>query len=183
MLVAQRSGTLGVLSLMLLFASASGGCKEPPRYLYLNQASLRDSQEVAETWAALPLDSIILSRGACHGTCPRYRIAFKKYGAAEYKGEAYVERKGTWRGHVEVWAYGELCRYIERNSYFNSVHNQQVNSTEGPKITVQLWRTGHREPITLENKGVGAPNELWVLQSAVDGVASDIDWIRIDESQ
>ena len=125
---------------------------------------------------SVPVDSIVLERHACYGTCPVYRAVLYRDGLAVYHGKAHVQRTGIWRGIVSPMDFERLAFLAEyiRFAVLDSTYSEQVTDLPGTWITVG-WR-GSRGQQTVYEYGWFGPPRLWVFTTVIDAVIDGINW-------
>jgi hypothetical protein len=125
--------------------------------------------------AALPFASITLSRSACFGTCPVYRVTLNVDGTAGYEGVKYVDRIGTFVGRVPFYDFAQLALLTERARFMTLQERYAGSWTDAETTTVTIRARSGREK-TVDDYGGFGPPELWALQRAIDGVVESIKW-------
>jgi len=123
----------------------------------------------------LPFTSISITYGGCLGTCPRYTATLNLDGSATYDGKASVERKGRFTGLVSIGDFGQLSLLIERSGFMTLSRGYGVSGTDLETVTVCVTRRNGETKMVMNN-GSAAPPEVWVLERALAGVVSRIEW-------
>lgn len=145
-----------------------------------SQALLDRKSEKAPT--PLRVTEIVLER---HGSPlgPAYTITFKKdattplpLGKAWYVGKRHVPMMGTYSG--DVWDFDRLAAWIEMQHFSDFDEEYNKGTSEGEVVTTSVTIGGARKTVTNYAAG-GGPIELWVIDSAIDGVAANIHWEKI----
>ena len=125
--------------------------------------------------AALPFTSITLSRSACFGACPVYRVTLNVDGTAAYEGLAHVPRIGKFVGRVPFYDFAQLVLLAERAGFMSLQERYAGAWTDDATTTLTIRaRTGQEKMV--DDYGAFGPPELWALQRAIDGVAESIKW-------
>lgn len=132
-------------------------------------------QPTSAARAALPFESIILSRSACMGTCPVYRVALNVDGTAAYEGLAHVERIGKFAGSVQFYDFAQLVLLAERAG-FMTLQERYAGTWIDDATTSLTIRTRKGQEKRVDDYGAFGPPELWALQRAIDGVVESIKW-------
>jgi len=127
---------------------------------------------------SVPIDSIVLERQACFGTCPVYRTVLYRDGLAVYEGHAHVERRGIWRGIVSPGDFEWLAFVAEyiRFAVLDSVYCKNVSDLPGTWVTVG-WRGSRGEQKVYEYGWFGPPR-LRLFETAIDAVVERIKWVQ-----
>jgi hypothetical protein len=132
-------------------------------------------QPTSAARAALPFESIILSRSRCMGTCPAYRVALSVDGLATYEGLAHVERIGKFVGSVPFYDFAQLALLADRAGFMGLDERYAGGWTDDATTSLTIRaRTGRQK--TVDDYGTFGPPELWALQRAIDGVVASINW-------
>lgn len=122
------------------------------------------------------ITEISLEHTGCFGSCPRYKVTFRKVGTAIYVGKDFVSRKGTYRGKFDGYPFISLARLIYRSGFFNMKDRYRASFTDLDTMIVSVVRNGKR--VTVENYGGVAPIELWGIAMAIDAATEDIKWVK-----
>jgi hypothetical protein len=85
--------------------------------------------------------------------------------------ETFCEVK---EGRVDPWSFAKLAWLLEKNGFYGLNAEYFSGVTGGAFETTRVIRGGKRYQV--ENYAEGGPFELWVIQRAIEGVASSIDW-------
>lgn len=175
---AQAGGTAGrgegAGDLVRPLAEESGGSP----YDFLRQGGV-STDDLPATWGALPYASFSLSRGGCYGTCPIDTVTFTRgsgvgNGSAEYEGQAYVEREGSFVGEIDLFDYGRLCELFDALGFERLEPNYAANWTDDETVVVSA--TVDSETYRVEDYGHQGPPELVALQLALEAITERIDW-------
>jgi hypothetical protein len=124
---------------------------------------------VAAVLSRLPFDRIELSEFS-PWTMERPTITLERNGAIS------VSNPEPKTGTVSIFEYGELCYLIERIRFEALKPRYAINGYDFTTYTVKVWRTGAKEPITVEDYGPVGPADLWTLRAAIQGVAAGARW-------
>lgn len=141
----------------------------------------------AATGLVLPLSEITLERRAGDEGGAAYRITLRRDGTAAYTGIANAERMGSYRGTVSRTDFARLSMLLTRLDFFNRRNRytpvDDIPAEPGepqdpwgalPTTLTSALRGGTRKTVT--NEGDSAPMELWTIERAIQGVASEIPW-------
>jgi hypothetical protein len=159
------------LSLILLVACATPAQKNTNKNKNQPPSTTQNTGQ-----SAGQITEITLERTACFGACPMYKVTLRSDGTATYKGEQYVERKGTYNGTFH--GFHRLVQLIEKQGYFNLKDEYTIEATDMPSAITSVVRAGKRKTIT--HYGDSGPVELWAIEQAIDGVVANARW---DKSQ
>ena len=147
-------------------------------YAYLREGGIYGGQEPA-VWDALPYTSIRLERHGCFGGCPVYSVELTRgsgYGAgrAEYTGELYVDRAGSFDGEIDIFSYGYLCQLLDELGFAGMDENYAAQWTDDSTVVVQATTADgtHR----VQDYGRQGPPQLFALQLSIDATANLIEW-------
>jgi hypothetical protein len=77
-------------------------------------------------------------------------------------------------GKILAGEFALLAWAIEKNKFYDLRHEYSVNITDGAYYSTRVIRDGvAHEVIDYDQSG---PIELWTLEEAIDGVASELEW-------
>lgn len=146
----------------------------PRAYAFLYDWSIPgpSAQRIRER---LPIRSIVLERTPCYGSCPAYRLTLTRDGWAEYDGRMFTEREGRFRGGLPIGSFAMLAFATERIHLDEMRASYSVDVTDMPTTTVTVTRSDGRA-FSISDYGDQAPPELWLLTTAMDGLAERIAW-------
>jgi hypothetical protein len=132
--------------LTAIVAVGLSACRsEPPpdRYAFLSAGPLW-GDELRDTVAKLPYQSIAISRSACLGSCPVYSAILYFNGNATYEGKHYVEHAGSFSGGVSLLDFGQLSRLIELSGFKTLDARYEEESSDLPTTTITVTtKAGH----------------------------------------
>jgi hypothetical protein len=94
----------------------------------------------------------------CRNTTPEDRTTFCE-----------IKEGKIWPG-----SYARLARLIEQNGFFALHADYSRNVTDATFENTRVTRNGKRYEV--ENYADAGPFRLWVIQRAIEGVASSIEW-------
>jgi len=140
--------------------------------------SVRWSNEAAA--AATEITEIGLSRGMCYGPCPVYSVRFQRDGSAEFNGEHFVDLPGEHRAHINVADFELLALAIAHLRFGNLRRNYAVDHTDADTTTTWMEWRGRRR--TVEDYGGAGPRRLRQIESLIDDVAAELQWLPSAES-
>jgi len=137
--------------------------------------SLPDDQWVADpaiSRVAAKIVALTVDRSGCFGTCPVYVLRLERNGNALYDGKEFVARLGRYTGKH----YG-----FEWLAYFAAAHllslkddyHRLVTDNATTVLTIEMTDgTKH-----ISDYADAGPNELLIFCTALDGVASSVEWV------
>src|SRR4051812_10058645 len=98
--------------------------------------------------AAEPAGTIMtLSRSACFGTCPDYRVEIHGNGEVTYQGNGFVLIPGTHHWHIDPEAVAKLLELFQRADYFNLKDRYEINASDLATFETSLTVGGRRKSI------------------------------------
>lgn len=128
-----------------------------------------------------PVTEVTFSRGMCFGSCPAYDLTLRSDGTAIYKGIRYASRTGTYVGHFWSGDFNRLIVAADRLGFWKMKARYTVPITDQPTQTL-TFKFSKGETVISEY-GSSGPNELWELQTLVDGIAANVsDWKKTKAS-
>ena len=157
-------------------------CATDSRYAFLNHDTL-ESDEYDRAVAAVPFDEIQMGRTTCYGTCPAYTVTFRRNGEALYTGEAYVEKVGPFKGEINIWDYGRLCKLIENSRLHSFDDNYDDDRTDSPSTFIRVKDSRTNMDKSTAGYEDMMPDAAWTISRVIDGIAASIDWKPADPKQ
>jgi hypothetical protein len=114
--------------------------------------------------------------------CERHRIILRSDGSATLFTKrcrnATPDDRRTFcevkKGTVWLGSFGKLALLLEKNGFFDLRDEYSRNVTHGGFDTIVVIRNGARHRVS--NYADAGPHQLWIVQTAIDGVASAADW-------
>ena len=144
----------------------------PPERWALN------SQSFPEPWD-LKSVKIQLTRTACLGTCPAYRVTIRGNGSVHFSGERYVRIPGEHVAQIAPAAVREVVIQFEKAQFFAAGDNYIARVTDNPTYTLTLTVGGKTKTVTdYVGEQVGMPLVIVDLENAVDDAAGTERWIK-----
>jgi hypothetical protein len=146
---------------------------------------------------AEPADTIMtLSRSACFGTCPVYRVEIRGNGEVTYQGDGFVLIPGTHHWHIDPAAVAMLLELFQRADYFNLKDQYVANVSDLASFETSLTVGGRRKSI-LDYGGSGMlgnafastslggedphmPPIVTEIENAIDEAAGTATWVSGD---
>jgi hypothetical protein len=162
---------------------AGAGREGDSPYAFLRGNGVTED-EMPALWAGLPYESITLARGGCFGGCPVYEVTFARAvgigpGSASYRGDAYVEREGSFEGTIDIWSYGQLCELFDHLGFLELDEDYAAVWTDDETIVLEATDAAglHR----VRDYGHQGPPELVALHLSVDATIERIEWQSTDD--
>ena len=118
--------------------------------------------------------TISLERTPCFGLCPEDRLQLRSDGTAEYTGIRGVELIGEYQGFVDPLHFRRLTRLLRRSGFFHMRERYEADATDLPSHITTA--SGRRFRKSVENYGDAGPDRLWVIETALLGIAATIRW-------
>jgi hypothetical protein len=78
------------------------------------------------------------------------------------------------QGRIIWGSFARLAWSLERNAFFTMLPKYERNSTEGTFVSIRVTRDERAREVVDYDRG--GPLRLWTIESAIEGVASEIDW-------
>ena len=171
----------------------------PKEFQFLFRGGISESLD--EVWAALPFDSITLTRSGCR-TCPAYNVTLFRGRLNPKRPESYEDRfgqaelkvtragrdsdqyrrfptaTGEFTGAIDIWTFGNVSYLIQRSDFGRLEDHYPVSRVVTDSATATVSVSG---PASTKSVGVTArmgPIELWAIQEAIDSAAKSINWKR-----
>lgn len=161
----------------------------------LAMASRTLSAQSAGSDATAPVDSVMLRRTGCLGTCPAYRLSVRADG-----GVRFVSHNAGDNGRTESHKRGRgVMRRIERElerAGFSTLPDMRMGrmpycrivATDSPTITISVFRSRDTRSVSYYTgcAGEGVQDtlarvfigRLRVLADSIDSIAAGKGWIR-----
>jgi hypothetical protein len=92
---------------------------------------------------------IALSRSACYGSCPVYRVELSGTGEVTYQGDAHVAVKGTHHWRIDPKKITPLLDLFRRADFFNLKGYYEMPVTDLPTFVTTL-QVGHQRKFVLD---------------------------------
>ncbi len=125
------------------------------------------------------ISEITLERERCYGSCPVYKVILRRDGSATYIGKENAPRIGEYKSQVVPYQplgaeFIRLAKLIASQGFvkMNDRYTEPVADAE--TVITSVVHNGKRK--TIVNYGGQAPIELYGIERAIDGVASQIKW-------
>jgi len=120
---------------------------------------------------------IRIARRGCRGACPIDEVVLRSGGTAQYVGLANVEKIGTFIGKIQPRVFAKLVELVQPQEFFD-VQQNFVAQRDAPSIVMTVVRSGASQSVI--DSGDKAPLQIWSTEMAIFGVASQIQWKKIE---
>lgn len=121
---------------------------------------------------------ITLSRSACFGFCPVYRVTITGDGEVTYVGERFVNVAGERRATIPRADVERLVRRFDEIGFDQLRDSYRAPVTDLPTYTVTLERNGRTKTVSdYGGLSAGMPNAVRELQDEIDRVANTGQWV------
>jgi len=124
------------------------------------------------------ITEITLGRTPCFGTCPVDTVTLRADGTAAYTGKRFVERMGEYRGSLAREEFDRLASLLAVQGFFSLKDRYAVAATDLPSRVTGAVRSGKRKNVT--DYGGAGPDNLWTIERAIQGVAAEIRWTKVE---
>lgn len=117
--------------------------------------------------------SISLTRTACFGICPSYRVTLEGDGRVRYEGDCFVDVKGVKDYTVDAAEVEKLAKAFEAADFFSLQDEYRAQITDNPTQILTL-EIAERTKTVKDYAGrmVGMPEAVTELEKEVDRVAN-----------
>jgi hypothetical protein len=121
---------------------------------------------------------ITLTRGACFGFCPIYRVTITGDGQVTYAGERFVNVVGERRANIPRADVERLLARFDDVGFDGLRGEYRAQVSDLPTFTITLERNGSRKTV-VDYGGVsaGMPRAVRDLQDEIDRVANTGQWV------
>ncbi|HET7456958.1 MAG TPA: DUF6438 domain-containing protein [Gemmatimonadaceae bacterium] len=132
--------------------------------------------------------AVTLDRGACHGTCPVYRVSVRELAdgraAVRYEGGRNVAHVGEATDTVSAAALGRLAAALDSAGYFSLPARYAYQepscpryTTDSPVVTTTVRRGARAHAVEHDYGCGGAPAALTAFEQAIDDAAATSRWV------
>lgn len=139
-------------------------------------ASRRTQTQLPSWVQELPAEEILLTyqKTPCFGACPHFDFYWYADGSVVYEGKNFVERKGRYKGQLDVHLYAEVLALADSLQYFSfdEIYNNPMVSDLPSTTTVLRGLSG---PARVENRYRG-PESLETLYTYLDMLLERVAW-------
>jgi Domain of unknown function (DUF6438) len=125
--------------------------------------------------------TITLTRGACFGFCPVYRVSIRETGEVVYVGEQFVNVRGEQRAQISPDAVQSLVARFDEIGFENLQDEYRAPVSDHPTVTITLDRNGvSKTVVDYAGTGAGMPVAVRALEDEIDRVAGTAQWVLRD---
>ncbi len=137
-------------------------------------ATVREDWEADTTTAraARKITAITLVRTDCYGSCPVYVLRLERGGRATYDGIRYVPQVGRFKGRTQ--SFDQLAYFAAlRLMRLKDIYTKPITCQSTTIVTIET-EEGRK---LISDYAHSGPNDLLIFCSALDGVATTVDWV------
>ena len=120
-----------------------------------------------------------MSKGACFGKCPIYKIEIYEGGYTKYFGERYSDKLGTYEKQLDQDTYNTLIKAFDNSDFYNYKDFYESNIPDAPTIKM-TYINKKQEEKTIVGK-LDRPDELKDLQVLIEDIASSKEWTLLEK--
>ena len=128
------------------------------------------------------ITEITLERKGCLGPCRIYKVTLRKDGSAVYAGKQNVDHIGTFR-NSSFWPitydFVRLSTAIEKSGFDRLAADYSLGWVDAEVVATTVVRGGQSKTVVTHNSSRD-PNELWQVDTLIDGVVAGIQWEKQD---
>jgi len=122
---------------------------------------------------------ITLSRTACFGTCPAYRVEIHGNGTVLYEGQMYVALTGTHRGSIGKETVSELVEAFRNIDYYSLQDEYVWGATDLPTYETSIAIDGKSKAVKdYAGEQVGMPLSVSTLEMEIDRLVDTERWTK-----
>jgi ankyrin repeat protein len=122
---------------------------------------------------------IVLSRTACLGTCPSYRVEVHGDGAVLYDGHSFVAISGSHRAQISGDVVSEMVEAFRSANYFSLKNRYMWGATDLPTYTTSISIDGKtKEVVDYAGEQVGMPERVSRLEEIIDRLSGVERWTK-----
>lgn len=124
------------------------------------------------------ITEVSVEHTACYGPCPVYKVTLRRDGTATFVGTANVDNLGTYEAQPNTFA--PLARAIERRGFGRFGATYTSLATDLSHTITTVVQGGRRK--TVDNYGGAGPQELWEIQTLIDGAVAQARWRKVGDA-
>jgi hypothetical protein len=127
-------------------------------------------------------ERLVLERGACHGSCPVYKVEVRRSGTVIYEGDSWVRVRGKVCANIPKSTAAALFDEASRARISALKRSYRVPITDNPSAIVTVELAG-AAPVTIEDyppchtEDPRTPPALCKLEASIDRAADTPRWI------
>ncbi len=119
-------------------------------------------------------DYVELTRSACYGVCPAYRVRIYRSGQVEWEGRGHVEKVGTAENQADMPSAVAIFTQAASTEFWAACDSYHRRVTDNPTYTVTASIGGKTKSIT--DYAQGGPDWVRELMQKVDEAAGSQQW-------
>lgn len=124
---------------------------------------------------------ITLSRSACFGFCPTYRVSISGEGEVVYVGRGFVNVVGEQRATIPRAEVSALLTRFDAVGFSSLRDEYRAQISDLPTYTISLVRNAQTKVVVdYGGPGAGMPEAVRGLQDEIDRVAGTARWVLRD---
>jgi TonB family protein len=120
------------------------------------------------------IDSIVVNRSGCLGTCPSYTITLGKDGTVLYDGYNYAKRSGKWKAAMNKSQFVGITSLLFAIHFFEMNETYATGVTDLPWVTITVKTPNETKKVTTDYY---AP--LAEIAALVDYATEDLKWEKV----
>jgi hypothetical protein len=130
---------------------------------------------------------ITMTRGACFGTCPIYKVAIASDGTVTFDGANFVKVKGTATGTIKPEDFNKLVSEFEKikfssldDEYVPGSRNCGPAATDLPYVRTSIQMKGKTKSVSHYQGCLNSTvvHALFDLDRKIDEIAGTEKWIK-----
>jgi hypothetical protein len=139
------------------------------------------------------VDSLVLERTPCYGTCPAYRLSITQLGRVSFASRNLGEAERSMRDSISGQRFTDLLSLADRLGFDilpDSIAADPAlcpdRATDHPTAIVTIFKGGHRKAVVdyhgcfaaVDHSEVPALSRLRNFEAMIDSVAGSARWVR-----
>lgn len=122
---------------------------------------------------------IVLTRGACYGTCPSYDVTVSNEGI-EFNGHSCVGALGKHTASVEESSVQQLAAKFVSADFYSMDDAYEATVTDMPFCELSITIDGQKKEVAdYVGRWVGMPEVIHELENEVDALAQTRRWVQV----
>lgn len=123
--------------------------------------------------------AIVLTRGACYGTCPSYDVTVSNK-VIEFNGHSCVGAFGKHTAPVEESSVRQLAAKFVSTDFYSMDNAYEATVTDMPFYELSISIDGQKKDVTdYVGRWVGMPEVIHELENDVDALAQTRRWVQV----
>ena len=128
--------------------------------------------------AANAITEISVEHTPCFGPCPIYRVILRRDGTATWIGVKNTDKIGTY--NADVYGFDRLARAVQSRGFFRMRSHYDADFTDAASVITTVIQDGRRKEVN--DYGGAGPQELWEVETLVDGLLVGAQWHKVSGS-